>query len=93
MIATALLGMPSLPAIWMVLGTLAVNGPVVPRFTRESSSRTGVIGLNVAPAVWSSLTFVLHPPGEAVYWLPCQTAFVSRGSWATPTKSPQRLPV
>ena len=82
--ATASFGTLPRPAMSTVFGTLEVNAPVVPLPTRESRRRTGAIPTKTEPAVWSWLTVVAHVPSDFVYWLPCQTAFVSRGSWATP---------
>jgi hypothetical protein len=83
-IATASSGMTLRPAMSIDFGTAWLKAPVVPLLKRESRSRTGAIGTNVEPAVWSWLTRVPHVPSDFAYWSPCQIAFVSRGSWATP---------
>ena len=44
-----------------------------------------MIGTNVVPAGWSRETNVFHSVPAPEYWLACQTADGTIGSWATPT--------
>jgi hypothetical protein len=83
--ATALAGMPALPVTCQVRAALAVNLPERPTAMRESSTRAGVIGTYVVPAGWRRETHVFHSAPVPEYWLACQTADGTRGSWGTPT--------
>ena len=84
--ATAPAGIPPTPVTCQVRADLDVNLPRQPdRRTRESRTRTGVIGTYVVPAGWRRETQVFHSVPVPEYSLACHTADGTIGSWATPT--------